>query len=51
MLCTLGVWVVKVGRESDFVRRWEESAGNLSLEFADVTSGDLSTLDLAVEVS
>jgi quinol monooxygenase YgiN len=37
VLCTSGIWVVKEGRESEFRRRWEESAGNLSLEFPDVT--------------
>ena len=98
MISTCGVWVVKKGRESDFARRWEESASALSLEFPDVTfqllrdrddprrylsfgagwrnvedierarslpsyqdamtaiwrmleSGDLSTLELAVEIS
>ena len=28
---------MKEGRESDFSRRWEESASSLSLEFPDVT--------------
>jgi quinol monooxygenase YgiN len=37
VICTAGTWVVKAGREDDFVRRWEESASNLSLEFPDVT--------------
>jgi quinol monooxygenase YgiN len=37
MLCTSGIWTVKAGRADDFARRWEESAGNLSLEFPDVT--------------
>ena len=37
MLCTNGIWMVKQGREEDFARRWEESAGHLSLEFPDVT--------------
>jgi heme-degrading monooxygenase HmoA len=37
MLCTSGIWVVKEGREDDFAHRWEESAGNLSLEFPGVT--------------
>jgi heme-degrading monooxygenase HmoA len=37
VICTQGVWVVKKGREEDFARRWEESAGSLSLEFPDVT--------------
>lgn len=37
MICTCGTWLVKAGREEDFVRRWEESASNLSLEFPDVT--------------
>ena len=36
MICTTGIWVVKEGREDEFVKRWEESAGNLSLEFPDV---------------
>ncbi|MGI8480195.1 MAG: antibiotic biosynthesis monooxygenase family protein [Gaiellaceae bacterium] len=98
MIATLGIWVVKAGREDDFAHRWEESSSNLSLEFPNVTfrllrdrddphryislgegwrnveqvraasnlpafqnamssiwrlleSGDISTLDLAVEVS
>ena len=98
MLCTFGLWVVKEGRQAEFSRRWEESAGKLSLEFPGVTfrllrdrenpqryvslgegwrnieqveaarslpsfqdamssiwrvldSGDLSTLDLVVEIS
>jgi quinol monooxygenase YgiN len=29
--------MVKRGREDDFARRWEESAGSLSLEFPGVT--------------
>ncbi|MGH3134809.1 MAG: putative quinol monooxygenase [Gaiellaceae bacterium] len=37
MICLTGVWVVKKGREDEFARRWEESAGSLSLEFPDVT--------------
>ena len=37
MICTTGVWVVREGREEEFVRRWEESASNLSREFPDVT--------------
>ena len=37
MIGTLGIWVVKAGREDDFARHWEESASNLSLEFPDVT--------------
>jgi hypothetical protein len=37
VICTAGTWVVKAGRSEDFVRRWEESASNLSLEFPDVT--------------
>ena len=37
MIGTLGIWVVKAGREDDFAHRWEESASNLSLEFPDVT--------------
>ena len=37
MICTTAIWVVKKGREDDFTRRWEESAGNLSLEFPGVT--------------
>lgn len=37
MICTFGVWVVKEGRQSDFSRRWEESASSLSLEFPGVT--------------
>jgi heme-degrading monooxygenase HmoA len=98
VICTLGVWNVKEGREGDFARRWEESSSSLALEFPGVTfrllrdhddprrfisvgegwrnleqieaarslpsyqdamatiwrmleSGDLSTLDLVVEVS
>jgi len=37
VICTTGVWVVREGREEEFVRRWEESASNLSREFPDVT--------------
>lgn len=37
MITTCGVWIVKEGRESDFARRWEESAGALKLEFPGVT--------------
>ncbi len=37
MITTCGVWMVKKGRESDFSRRWEESASALSLEFPGVT--------------
>jgi quinol monooxygenase YgiN len=37
VICTTAIWVVKKGREQDFARRWEESAGNLSREFPDVT--------------
>lgn len=37
MLCTTEIWVVKEGRETEFSRRWEESASSLSLEFPDVT--------------
>lgn len=37
MICTTGIWMVKQGREDDFKHRWEESAGNLSLDFPDVT--------------
>jgi quinol monooxygenase YgiN len=37
VICTSGIWVVKEGRESDFVRRWEEMVSNLSLEFPGVT--------------
>jgi heme-degrading monooxygenase HmoA len=98
VICTTGIWLVKDGREDDFARRWEESAGHLGLEFPGVTfrllrdrenprrfvslgegwrnieqveaardlpsfqdamssmwrmidSGDLSTLDLVVEIS
>ena len=36
MICTAGIWRVKEGRESDFSRRWEESASSLSLEFPGV---------------
>jgi heme-degrading monooxygenase HmoA len=98
VISTCGVWIVKGGREAEFARRWEESAGALKLEFPGVTfqllrdrenaqrylslgtgwrnveeieqarslpsfqdamasiwrlleSGDLSTLELAVEIS
>ena len=37
MISTCGVWTVKSGREVDFARRWEESAGALKLEFPGVT--------------
>ncbi len=37
MISTCGVWTVKSGREADFARRWEESAGALKLEFPGVT--------------
>ena len=37
MISTSGIWMVKRGREDDFARRWEESAGSLSLEFPGVT--------------
>ena len=37
MISTFGVWTVKSGREADFARRWEESAGALKLEFPGVT--------------
>jgi len=37
MIATLGIWVVKAGREDDFAHRWEESSSNLSLEFPNVT--------------
>ena len=37
MITTCGVWLVREGRESDFARRWEQSASALSLEFPDVT--------------
>ncbi|MEX0851103.1 MAG: antibiotic biosynthesis monooxygenase family protein [Gaiellaceae bacterium] len=37
MISTSGIWMVKKGREDDFARRWEESAGTLSLEFPGVT--------------
>ena len=34
---TFGVWIVKKGRESDFARRWQESADGVSLDFPGVT--------------
>jgi heme-degrading monooxygenase HmoA len=37
VICTLGVWIVKEGREEDFARRWEESASMLALEFPGIT--------------
>ena len=36
MIVTLGTWVVKKGREEDFVRRWEESADSLSRDYPDL---------------
>ena len=37
MICTAGIWLVKEGREDEFLHRWEESASNLSREFPAVT--------------
>ena len=36
MICTLGIWNVKDGREEEFARRWEESADSLILEYPDL---------------
>jgi hypothetical protein len=33
---TSGVWIVKQGRESEFARRWQESADRLVLDHPDV---------------
>ncbi len=33
---TSGVWNVKKGRESEFARRWQESADRTALEFPDI---------------
>jgi quinol monooxygenase YgiN len=37
VICTVGTWLVKEGREDEFARRWEESASSLALQFPDVT--------------
>jgi heme-degrading monooxygenase HmoA len=36
VICTLGIWNVKDGREEEFARRWEESADSLILEYPDL---------------
>jgi quinol monooxygenase YgiN len=34
---TMGTWIVKKGREDEFVRRWQESADSASLQHPGVT--------------
>ena len=36
MISTAGIWTVKKGREEEFVRRWEESADALVLDYPDL---------------
>jgi quinol monooxygenase YgiN len=36
MICTVGTWTAKQGREDEFVRRWEESCDSLVLEYPDL---------------
>jgi quinol monooxygenase YgiN len=33
VICTLGTWTAKEGREDEFTRRWEESADSLALDY------------------
>lgn len=33
---TSGVWIVKSGKEDEFARRWQESAGALALDYEGV---------------
>ncbi|HXF98908.1 MAG TPA: antibiotic biosynthesis monooxygenase [Gaiellaceae bacterium] len=37
MIATVGIWLVREGREEEFVRRWQEVADGTVLEYADVT--------------
>jgi heme-degrading monooxygenase HmoA len=32
VICTVGIWTVKEGREDEFARRWQESADRTALE-------------------
>jgi quinol monooxygenase YgiN len=36
VICTSGIWIVKEGREDEFVRRWQESADQITLTFPDL---------------
>lgn len=42
---TSGVWVVKKGREDDFVRRWQTAVDQLSLQFPGITFRLLRDVD------
>ena len=33
MICTLGTWTAKKGREDEFTKRWEEGADSLALDY------------------
>jgi quinol monooxygenase YgiN len=33
VICTLGIWTTKAGREAEFTKRWEESADSLALDY------------------
>lgn len=37
MICTVGTWVVKKGREQEFERRWQEMANGLALDYPNLT--------------
>ena len=36
MICTVGIWTAKKGREDEFARRWEESCDSLVLDYPDL---------------
>ena len=42
---TAGVWVVKKGREEDFVRRWQTSVDQQSLQYPGITFRLLRDVD------
>jgi len=37
VICTVGTWVVRKGRERDFERRWQELANALALDYPNLT--------------
>jgi heme-degrading monooxygenase HmoA len=36
VICVVGIWTAKEGREDEFARRWEESCDSLVLEYPDL---------------
>jgi heme-degrading monooxygenase HmoA len=36
VICTVGIWTAKKGREEEFARRWEEGCDSLVLAYPDL---------------